>query len=73
MTHVLQNTPRGGRMNDILLPNEPTIMLWGLPLTRFTLPAARERSLSMLEIDEKKRGYLFKKLYRLRVMTRCLH
>ena len=39
------------------------------PCTRFTLTAARERCLSMPEIGEKERDYLFKKLYRFRVMT----
>ena len=55
-------------MNDILLPNGPTLVLQGVPLppcTRFTLPAARERHLSMPEIGEKERDYLFKKLHKL--------
>ena len=37
--------------------------------TRFTLPTAREKKISMPEIGEKERNYLFKKLYRFRVMT----
>ena len=47
--------------NDILLPNAPTLVL----CTRFALPATRERCLSMPEIGEKERDYLFTKLYRL--------
>ena len=35
------------------------------PRTRFALPATRERHLSMPEIGEKERDYLFTKLYRL--------
>ena len=34
--------------------------------TRFALPAARERCLSVLEIGEKERDYLFKELYKLK-------
>ena len=34
------------------------------PCTRFTLPATRERHLSMPEIGEKERDYLFKELYK---------
>ena len=41
----------------------------GPPTTRFALPTDRERHLSMPEIGEKERDYLFKKLYMLRVMT----
>ena len=37
-----------------------------LPHTRFTLPAAREKRLSMPEIGEKERDYLFKELYKLK-------
>ena len=45
--------------NDMLLPNGPTLVLWGPPpRTRFDLPTARERRLSMLEIGEKERDYL---------------
>ena len=36
------------------------------PHTRFTLPATRERHLSMPEIGEKERDYLFKVLYKLK-------
>ena len=36
------------------------------PCTRFTFPAVRERCLSMPEIGEKERDYLFKKLYKLK-------
>ena len=36
------------------------------PCTRFALPAARERCLSMPEIGEKERDYLFKELYKLK-------
>ena len=36
------------------------------PHTRFTLPAARERRLSMPEVGEKERDYLFKELYKLK-------
>ena len=64
--------PGQGGSNDILLPNGPTLVLRGpspAPHTRFALPTARKRRLSMPEIGEKKRDYLFKKLYRLRVMT----
>ena len=39
------------------------------PCTRFALPDARERCFSMPEIGEKERNYLFKKLYRFRIMT----
>ena len=56
-------------MNDILLPNGPTLVLGPPPRTRFALPAARERRLSMPEIGEKEKEYLFKKLYRLSIMT----
>ena len=58
---VLQKTPREGA-NDILLPN-------GLPPCALRSPAPRERHLSMPEIGEKERNYLFRELYRLRVMT----
>ena len=51
-----------GGMNNILLPNGP-------PHSRFALPATRERCLSMPEIGEKERNYLFKEIYRLGVMT----
>ena len=46
-------------ITDILLP----FLSGGPPLpppTRFTLLAARERHLSMLDIGEKERNYLFK-------------
>ena len=46
-------------MNDILLPNRPTLGLHPPPCTRFALPAAREKHLSMPEIGEKERDYLF--------------
>ena len=36
------------------------------PCTRFVLPTARERHLSMTEIGEKERDYLFKELYKLK-------
>ena len=36
------------------------------PCTRFALPTTRERRLSMLEIGEKERNYLFKELYKLK-------
>ena len=50
-----------GGANDILLPKGPPLFLWGSPPpTRFTLPASRERCLSMPEIGEKERNYLFK-------------
>ena len=39
------------------------------PRTRFALSATRERHLSMPEIGKKERDYLFKRLYRLRVMN----
>ena len=43
-----------GGVNNILLLNEPTFMLRGSPpCTRFALPAARERHLSVPEIGEK--------------------
>ena len=67
MMVLLQNRPVEGagakycyRM-DIPLP--------GSPCTRFPLPSARKLWLSMSEIGEKERNYLFRKLYRLRVMT----
>ena len=64
-------TDPGGGVNDILLLNGPPPSAPGglCPHTRFALPAARERCLSMPETGEKERNYLFKKLYRLRVMT----
>ena len=36
------------------------------PCTRFTLPATRERHLSMTETGEKEGDYLFKELYKLK-------
>ena len=58
----------GGGENDILLPNGHTLVLClsPAPRTRFTLPAARERHLSMPEIGEKERDYLFKELHKLK-------
>ena len=45
----------------------PPLCSGGLPpCTRFALPAARERCLSMPEIVEKERDYLFKELYKLK-------
>ena len=68
---VLQNRPGGEEVNDILLPNGPTLVLRGSPhqRTRLALPAPRERCFSMPEIGEKERDYLFKEFYRLRVTT----
>ena len=37
-----------------------------LPHSRFTLPTARERRLSMPEIGKKERNYLFKEVYKLK-------
>ena len=54
--------------NDILLPNGPPLLL-GSPCIKFTLPAARKLQLSMPEIGEKERNYLFKSYTNLRVMT----
>ena len=49
---------------------DPPLCSGGPPThTRFALPTARERCLSMPEIGEKDRDYLFKKLDRIRVMT----
>ena len=62
---VTEQTRGGG---DILLPNVP-LLLSGSPCTGFILPTTRELNLSMPEIGEKERKYLFKKLYGLRVMT----
>ena len=60
-------------VNDILLPNGPPFLLLEScpppPRTRFAVPATRETGLSMPEVGEKERNYLFKELYRLRVMT----
>ena len=59
-------------MNDILLPNGPTLVLQGSPSPpyyvqfSFTLPITRERHLSMPEIGEKERDYLLKELYKLK-------
>ena len=50
-------------------PMGAPFVLWGHPHIRFALPTTRERRLSMPEIGEKERNYLFKELYRLRVMT----
>ena len=36
------------------------------PYTRFALPATRERHLSVPEIGEKERDYLFKEIYKLK-------
>ena len=69
-------TNLGPGVNDILLPNGPPSCASGVPSpprTKFALSAARERCLSIPEIGEKERNYLFQKLYRLRVMTSCLH
>ena len=50
-------------MNNILLLNGPALVLWGSlpPRIKFALPATREGHLSMPEIGEKERDYLFKK------------
>ena len=57
----------GGGENDILLPNGHTLVLQGSsPHTRFTLPTTQERHLSMPEIGEKERDYLFKELHKLK-------
>ena len=53
---LLQNRPGG--VNDILLPKGSPFFSGGPHLpTRFTLPAARERCLSMPETGEKERNY----------------
>ena len=54
------------------LMNRPTLVPQGSPTPpyiMFPLPAARERHHSVPEIGEKEMNYLFKELYRLRVMT----
>ena len=45
---------------------DPPFCFGGPPHTRFALPTARERRLSMPEIGEKERDYLFKKLHKLK-------
>ena len=46
--------------NDILLPNGPTLVLQGSPLPVLGSPyPPREKRLSMPEIGEKERDYLF--------------
>ena len=48
-------------VNNILLPKGPPFFFGGSPRpTRFTLPVPEERRLSMPEIGEKERNYLFK-------------
>ena len=67
--HIPVTEQTGVVVNNILSPKGPPFLSGGPPrLTRFALPAARERCLSMPETGEKERNYLFK-LYRLRVMT----
>ena len=62
-----------GCVNDILLPKGPPFLQGPPPPTGFTLPTARERCLSMAEIGEKERNYLFKSYTDLRVMTYYLY
>ena len=58
---VTEQTQAGGWVNDILLPKGSPFFSGGPHLpTRFTLPAARERCLSMPETGEKERDSLFK-------------
>lgn len=45
LVQVLQNRPRGGGVNDILLLKGPSLYLQGFPPnTKLTLPAAREKT-----------------------------
>ena len=71
---MLQNRPGGWMQMIYYCQMDPPLCSGGPPpCTRFTLPTARERRLSMPETGEKEKDYLFKKLYRLRVITQCLH
>ena len=58
---MLQNRPVGGA-NDILLPKGPLLFLWGFPphLLVSLCPPPEESRLSMPEISEKEKNYLFK-------------
>ena len=63
--YVTEETQGGGtiyyyRMDPPLCSGGPP------PLTRFALPATRERHLSVPDIGEKERDYLFKELYKLK-------
>ena len=51
-----------------MLPNGPPLFL-GSPCSRLALTTARELQLSMPEIGEKERNYLFKSFTDLRVIT----
>ena len=57
-----------GGVNDILLPNGPTLVLRESPrpVLGSPCPPPRKRCLSMPEIGEKDRDYLFKELYTLK-------
>ena len=57
-----------GGVNDILLPNGPTLVLRESPrpVLGSPCPPPRKRCLSMPEIGEKERDYLFKELHKLK-------
>ena len=58
---VLQNRPRGRGVNDVLLPKDPPFFTGGPPHILGSLGLLpEERHLSMPEIGEKERNYLFK-------------
>ena len=63
---MLQNRPGGVQMTCYYLMDPPLCSRDPLLHTRFTLPATRERHLSMPEIGEEERDYLFKELHKLK-------
>lgn len=65
---LLQNRPGVGLAGERYTITEWTPLVPGgrPPRTRFALPAARERGLSVPEAGEKDRDYLFKELYELK-------
>ena len=65
LVQLLQNRPGGVRM-IYHYRMDPPLCSGVPPCTRFTLPTARERRLSMPETGEKEKDYLFKELYKLK-------
>ena len=63
--HVTEQT-WGGEQHTVTERTHPCAPGVPPPRTRFALPAAWERCLSMPEIGEKERDYLFKELYKLK-------
>ena len=61
---IFLDWPQAKGMHNVI---EWTPLLLGVPCTRFTLPTARELYLSMSEIGEKERNYLFESYTDLRV------